>query len=500
MRRLSGTDVVVLVVRALILGFLLLAYRFLGASALNPDYVGWLPLVALTAVVGTILFAGALLLFPMHHRQIYTLLLPIDLAAAALAIYATESPEPVYVALIIASAIYALLFPMPLPGVAAIGAAGTWFLASIPHIDSPYIFVTRLFQSVAIVAGDAVIYRIVRRERVMRSRAQDSAIELEEANAELSRRVIELNAISEIAVAIHSTLDFDQVGRLVLDILQKVLNLRACSLMIIDRQEGETLFTASHGLTDEQGHDLAFGDSRLTRIQSADGMLKCIPLLSHEKITAVLCAGADAIDDFTEDDMLVLSAIASELAVAIDNAQLYKLTKRLAVTDDLTGLYNYRYLRQRIELEIERAQRYLRPVSLLFLDVDNFKLHNDTYGHAAGDRVLAEMAGVFRQKCRDLDVVARYGGEEFGIILPETDASGAFVVAEKLRESVAAHAFEGSAGVRDEHLSVSIGVATYPVHAGSAEELLKQADDALYRAKNSGRDKVCCPPKERAVT
>jgi diguanylate cyclase (GGDEF)-like protein len=269
--------------------------------------------------------------------------------------------------------------------------------------------------------------------------------------------------------------------------------------MIIDRQAGETLFTASHGLSDDVGTGMALGDLDEEQM-TVDGMLKCIPLLTHEKITAVLCAGAAAIDDFTEDDMLVLSAIASELAVAIDNAQLYKLTKRLAVTDELTGLSNYRYLRQRLDLEIDRAQRYLRPVSLLMIDVDDFKGHNDAFGHASGDRVLSELAQVLRQKCRDLDVVARYGGEEFSVILPETDASGAFVVAEKLRESVSVHRFEGEVGQRECHLSISIGVATYPIHAGSAEELLKQADDALYKAKGTGRNKVCSPPKERAVT
>lgn len=500
MKRISWTDLAVLAVRAGILAMLLLAYRFIDPGRFDPAYVRLLQPAALVAVATTIAFTLGLLLLPKHHLAVYQLALPVDLGVAAIAVLASGAPEPIYVALMVLVATYALLFEMPLPALVAVGAAGTWLAGSIPTIATPYMLVTRLLQSVALLATGMVVFTIVRRERRSRDTTERAASELEEANSELTRRITELNAISEIAIAIHSTLDFEQVGRLVLDILQKVLNLSACSLMIIDRQSGETLFTASHGLADEVGHDLAFGDEALDEVESADGVLKCIPLLTHEKITAVLCAGSTAIDGFSEDDMLVLSAIASELAVAIDNAQLYKLTKRLAVTDELTGLSNYRYLRQRLDLEIDRAQRYLRPVSLLMIDVDDFKGHNDSYGHASGDRVLADLAQVLRAKCRDLDVVARYGGEEFAVILPETDASGAFVVAEKLRESVGVHMFGGDHGRRDVHVSISVGVATYPIHAGSSEELLKQADDALYKAKSTGRDKVCSPPKERAVT
>lgn len=500
MKRVSGTDLIVALVRSGVLGMLLLAYLTMDPKRLDPSYGYLIKYAAWGVVAVTMTFLAALWLFPTRHRTIYQMVAPLDLGLAAMAIVAAEAPEAVYVALMVVVATYALLFEMPLAAFVALGASATWLVGSIPTIQSPFVLVTRLFQSAALVAIGGVIYAIVRRERDEANRAQATATELEEANTELTRRLAELNAISEIAVAIHSTLDFDQVGRLVLDILQKVLNLGACSLMIIDRQAGETLFTASHGLSDEVGRELTLEGGGAESVSSADGVLKCVPLLSHEKITAVLCANSDAIEAFSEDDMLVLSAIASELAVAIDNAQLYKLTKRLAVTDELTGLSNYRYLRQRLDLEIDRAQRYLRPVSLLMIDVDDFKGHNDTYGHASGDRALADLAQVLRAKCRDLDVVARYGGEEFAIILPETDASGAFVVAEKLREAVAVHRFESTVGHRDVEMSVSVGVATYPIHAGSAEELLKQADDALYRAKSTGRDRVCSPPKERAAT
>lgn len=499
-RRLSAADWGVVGVRLVIFGLLWFAY---GTGELRPvdlPYAGILPWLLLLPVVTTALFALGLVLFPRRHREVYYAVLPLDIGAYGMAMAITGGAIAVYIALSTVAVTYALLFPMPVAAVAPLGAAAASLIGSAAMSGSEFEPVTRVMLALGLVAQGFLTHGIVKRERTQHRYAHESAEKLEEANLELTKRVTELNAISEIAVAIHSTLDFDQVGRLVLEILQKVLNLRACSLMIIDRQAGETLFTASQGLGEEIGRELAEAEIDGASTPYADGMLKCVPLLLHEKITAVLCADGDAIDAFSEDDMLVLSAIASELAVAIDNAQLYKLTKKLSMTDELTALHNYRYLRQRLDLEIERAQRYLRPVSLLMIDLDDFKGHNDTYGHAAGDRALAEVANVFRAKVRDLDVVARYGGEEFAIVLPETDASGAFVVAEKVREGVSAYRFEGHHTARDVHMSVSVGVATYPVHAGTAEELLRQADDALYRAKTTGRDRVCSPPKERAVT
>ena len=127
--------------------------------------------------------------------------------------------------------------------------------------------------------------------------------------------------------------------------------------------------------------------------------------------------------------------------VAVENSQLYKLTKRLSITDELTGLYNYRYLQQRLDDEVARAKRYGKHLSLLMLDADDFKGFNDRYGHIAGDEALAELGGVLGVgRARDRRR-GRYGGEEFSVVLPETDAAGAFVVAEKIREAVAAHRF-----------------------------------------------------------
>lgn len=163
--------------------------------------------------------------------------------------------------------------------------------------------------------------------------------------------------------------------------------------------------------------------------------------------------------------------------------------KRLANTDVLTGLANRRRFMEVLEGEIERAERYDRALSLVLVDMDHFKQVNDTHGHAGGDQVLRAAAGVLRSVCRDVDLAARVGGEEFAILLPETDAAGAEHVAERARGKIASghHRAPSGAGFR---ITASAGVATFGREVTTAEALLQSADDALYRAKAEGRNRV----------
>ena len=157
-------------------------------------------------------------------------------------------------------------------------------------------------------------------------------------------------------------------------------------------------------------------------------------------------------------------------AVALDNALLLKRAEALSVTDDLTHLYNSRYLNQVLRRETKRASRSGRPLSLLFIDLDGFKAVNDTHGHLFGSRALVEAAAVIRGSARETDVVARFGGDEFALVLPDTGGEGAFAVGERIRERIAAHPFLAGDGL-DIRLTVSVGVATLPDVAASAEEL-----------------------------
>jgi len=352
-----------------------------------------------------------------------------------------------------------------------------------------------LFKVGALVMVGAVVAVAIGSQEERRAALESHQDEVLELYARLERSVAELRAVTEVTEIIHSTLDVEAVGPMLLDILHKVLDIPASCIYVIDKSKQEMVFSASRGVPaaavrDISGLELTGTVSAPLGTESAFG---CIELIDHSETLVVFCADAEIIDNLSHDDRVVLQTVASELVVAVENSRLYKLTKRLAITDELTDLYNYRYLQQRLDEEIGRADRYSKRLSFLMLDIDNFKRVNDTHGHRVGDGVLAEMAQVIKSTVREVDVVARYGGEEFSVVLPETDASGAFIVAEKIREAVSIARFKDENGERTIHITVSIGLASYPVHAHDKESLLKAADDAVYRAKETGKNRVRAP-------
>jgi diguanylate cyclase (GGDEF)-like protein len=164
--------------------------------------------------------------------------------------------------------------------------------------------------------------------------------------------------------------------------------------------------------------------------------------------------------------------------------------ERLSVTDALTGLVNRRRLTSELEREVQRSQRHGRTFAVLMLDVDRFKHFNDTYGHQAGDAVLKRVAGGLQSCAREVDTVARYGGEEFLLILPETAAAGAALVAERIRATTEQDRFTPEGGDTELGVTVSIGYAVFPEHARTPESLIEAADQALYRSKQGGRNRV----------
>ena len=175
--------------------------------------------------------------------------------------------------------------------------------------------------------------------------------------------------------------------------------------------------------------------------------------------------------------------------VALDNALRIARAEALSVTDDLTSLYNSRYLWQVLRRETKRASRNGRPLSLLFIDLDGFKEINDHHGHLCGSKALVEAAEVIRTSARETDMIARYGGDEFALLLPDTGSDGAIAVGERIRERVAAHPFLESDGLSI-RLTASVGVATLPDVATSVEGLIRAADMAMYRVKGSGKNGI----------
>ncbi|GAA2376070.1 diguanylate cyclase [Dactylosporangium salmoneum] len=198
-------------------------------------------------------------------------------------------------------------------------------------------------------------------------------------------------------------------------------------------------------------------------------------------------------DEFDDADLVTLRTFAGQAAVAVDNVRVHEEAQRLSLTDPLTGLSNYRYLRESLRREVERASRFGRALAVLALDLDHFKEVNDTHGHAAGDAVLAEFARRLRAEIREVDFAFRQGGEEFVVLLPETDAGGAAVLAERLGAAVRRSpvlVISSTAGQPPRRIpvTVSIGIAVFPVHGATGAAVLEAADDALYAAKAGGRD------------
>ena len=194
--------------------------------------------------------------------------------------------------------------------------------------------------------------------------------------------------------------------------------------------------------------------------------------------------------DFTIEQCDLLAYLTTQTAVSLENVDLHRRIQRQAITDELTGLSNVRHFHELLDQEIERAQRFDNHIGLVMVDIDNFKSVNDTYGHPQGDLVLKEMARVLQEQSRDIDFPARYGGEEMAVILPQTDIAGAAMLAERMREAIEEHEVRRLDGQGVLKMTASFGVAALPGSATDKRYLIAVADEALYRAKHAGKNRV----------
>lgn len=184
-----------------------------------------------------------------------------------------------------------------------------------------------------------------------------------------------------------------------------------------------------------------------------------------------------------------LAHFAKLLQLCIERINLYERLQQLSIYDSLTEVYNRRYFTQRYLEEFERAKKFKLNLSFLMIDIDHFKKINDSYGHLVGDVVLREVAKIIGENMREIDFVARYGGEEFSIILPETDKAGAIMVAERIRSKVSGQRIKAFDEIL--HINISIGIGSYPQNTLHSDVLIEVADKALYKAKISGRNRIC---------
>ncbi len=211
------------------------------------------------------------------------------------------------------------------------------------------------------------------------------------------------------------------------------------------------------------------------------------PVEHQENMYGALVAVVDAGHDTDESSCRILQSLANQAATALENVRLNETLKELVITDSLTGLANVRHFHDVLDNQLEMTRRYHSDLSLLMIDLDNFKRVNDTYGHQAGDEVLRQVGLLLKNGVRKTDLAARYGGEEFAIILPHTSKKTAIDVAEKLRLEADSLRLEDYPQVA---VTFSIGVASSPGDADEAEKLLRMADDATYKAKEQGKNQT----------
>lgn len=229
-------------------------------------------------------------------------------------------------------------------------------------------------------------------------------------------------------------------------------------------------------------------ESEKESLNSSELELFC-PLKSHGKLVGILGLSKKQNGRlYTQEDMELVTSVANQAGIVIENAQLYAQAMTWAITDGLTKLYNHRYMHERLDEEIARGTRFGSAFSLIMLDLDFFKTYNDTYGHLAGDEVLNSVARCIQSSIRNIDMAFRYGGEEFAVILPETMLDGAFVAAERIRERIEQKSHSGRAVV-----TASLGIASWPTDGVTKEQILASADKALYAAKETGRNRTCAP-------
>lgn len=342
-----------------------------------------------------------------------------------------------------------------------------------------------------------------------------NAIQKDRLFSQLEQSAMQISSLFDVGLAMTSEVSLQRLFEVIVESAARISGAERCSLMLVE-PDGETMkIRAARGIDPEvvaraearvgQGiagsvassgeplhivdieSDARFG--RRNSEQYRDSSLVCVPILVGDRVVGVLNVNNKRNgESFTVNDLNLMTLLASQAAVAIDNAHRYQDLSEQAITDGLTGVYIRRYFDECLDRAVRAALTGGRTFSVLLCDIDHFKQVNDHFGHLAGDAALRHVARCLTQAVRDQDLVARYGGEEFGVLLGRASAATAVAVAERIRALVEQRPARWNEA--DVPLTISIGVAAFEEAHGSADAVLDAADRALYRAKGEGRNRV----------
>ncbi|MEJ2684707.1 MAG: sensor domain-containing diguanylate cyclase [Candidatus Sulfobium sp.] len=348
--------------------------------------------------------------------------------------------------------------------------------------------------------------------------------EIIDENSQLRRRVDELaremEFFDEVSKTLTLSLELDDVLTAMMKKAKKLIKAETWSIFLVDEETGEIVFEKTTGRKEDRKKirkirlklgegiagwvaqegipvvvpDVSMDERFRPRVsKEADYKAKslmCVPIRSKGSTLGVLeIINKTTGEPFTKEDLNLLMRLVDHAAIAIERASLYQRMAELSVTDDLTKLFNTRYLDRTLTIELARCRRHSSSLSLIFMDIDHFKLINDNYGHLVGSKLLVEMGQLLIASLRTIDIVARYGGDEFVVVLPQTAPSSAVQIAERIRKSIERNIFLKKEGY-SLRLTASFGVASYPESAQSKEDLLRLADEAMYRVKYQTRNGV----------
>ncbi len=362
------------------------------------------------------------------------------------------------------------------------------------------------------------IKKLIDENRDLKERVNRLERELSETRAHLENKISELNALFDFATTVGQLNDGVDIYRLIPASIEQHIGLEEVAIFKLDEDSNKLVAAgSSFGLEKKlEGKEFDINDpivgkvflsgepifvpdtfrrktTRESILLKDAGSLIAYPIKKRDRVVGVFTITHPKANAFDGETLAMVKALTRFISIALENSELYNYAKMMAERDSLTHLYNHGTFHSRLKYELERAGRYERPLSVIMFDIDGFKLINDNFGHAVGDRVLKMVAGIINAHIRKTDIPARYGGDEFAILLPETDVEAAKIITQRIRDGLSSISMDTEKG-GSIHISASFGVTSCGPKTPGREKVVEVADKLMYQAKSRGYGQIECSP------